>query len=205
MPESASKTALVLLAAGSSSRMGCPKQLLSFRGQPLLRHAAETALEAGCSPVVVVLGANSEPLRSVLDGLPVDIRVNARWAEGMGTSIQTGLRALDRATVRGAILALADQPLVDAGFLRRLAYLHRLSGKPIIAARYAGTAGVPVFFARDRFPLLDALPARQGCKGVILGHPDDAMLVDCPEAEIDIDTPDDYAAAVATPSGGFRL
>jgi molybdenum cofactor cytidylyltransferase len=92
---------------------------------------------------------------------------------------------------------LSDQPFVTSDFLRGLVERHCQSGQPIVAAQYSGTAGVPVFFARQAFPLLMALKPAQGCKGVILGNPSDTLLVDCPEAAIDIDTPDDYARAMA--------
>jgi molybdenum cofactor cytidylyltransferase len=198
MPETVPvKSAAILLAAGNSTRMGSAKQLLDFRGQPLLRHAAKSALSAGCHPVIVVLGAREPEIRSALANLPVEIVVNERWPEGMGTSIQAGLRALENRDVTGAILTLVDQPFVTSGFLTGLVASHRESGRPIVAAQYSGTAGVPVFFAREAFPLLMALKPDQGCKGVILGHPADALLVDCPEAAMDIDTPEDYARATA--------
>jgi len=189
------KFAVILLAAGESTRMGAVKQLLDFHGKPLLRHAAESALSSGCDPLIVVLGAREAEIRTVLDGLPVEIVVNERWPEGMGTSIQTGLRALEDRDVCGAILALADQPFVTSEFLSGLVARHHEHGKSIVASQYSGTTGVPVFFAREAFPLLMALNPNQGCKGVILGHPADAMLVDCPEAGMDIDTPDDYTRA----------
>jgi molybdenum cofactor cytidylyltransferase len=197
MPEKAApKSALILLAAGNSARMGSAKQLLDFAGKPMLRHVAESAQASGCDPVIVVLGANEAEIRPALAGLDVEIVVNESWAEGMGTSIQTGLRALENRDVGGAILALSDQPFVTADFLRGLVERYRESGRPIVAAQYSGTAGVPVFFAREAFPLLMALKPDQGCKGVILGHPGGALLVDCPDAARDIDTPEDYAIAL---------
>jgi molybdenum cofactor cytidylyltransferase len=196
MPEATWPTsAAILLAAGSSTRMGRAKQLLDFRGKPLVRHAAESAIAAGCDPVIVVLGSGEREIRPALAGLPVEIVVNDRWPEGMGTSIQAGLRALEDREVSGAILALSDQPFVTPGCLSGLVDRHRESGTRIVAARYSGTVGVPVFFARDAFPLLMALKPDQGCKGVILGHPEEAELVDCPAAAMDIDTPEDYARA----------
>jgi molybdenum cofactor cytidylyltransferase len=191
-----SKSALILLAAGNSARMGSAKQLLDFRGKPLVRHAAEVAQAAGCEPVVVVLGANEADIRPALAGMNLDIVVNDRWIEGMGTSIQTGLRALAGRNIDGAILGLSDQPFVDSDFLRGLIEQHRETGRPIVAARYSGTAGVPVYFARDAFPWLMALKPDQGCKGIIFGRLADALLVDCPEAAMDIDTPEDYARAI---------
>jgi molybdenum cofactor cytidylyltransferase len=189
------KSALILLAAGNSTRMGSAKQLLDFGGRPMLRIAVESAQSSGCDPVIVVLGANEAEIRPALTGLDVGIVVNERWSEGMGTSIQTGIRALENREIAGAILALSDQPFITSDFLRGLVESHRRSGKPIVAAQYSGTAGVPVFFAREMFPLLMELKPGQGCKGVILGRPAEALLVDCPEAARDIDTPEDYARA----------
>jgi molybdenum cofactor cytidylyltransferase len=191
--DAAPKSALILLAAGNSARMGSAKQLLDFRGKPMLRHAVESAQASGCNPVIVVLGANEAEIRPALEGLDVEIVVNERWAEGMGTSIQTGLRALENRDIVGAILALSDQPFVTADFLRGLAERYLENGHKIVAAQYSGTVGVPAFFAREAFPLLMALKPDQGCKGVILGHSGDTLLVDCPEAAKDIDTPEDYA------------
>jgi molybdenum cofactor cytidylyltransferase len=190
------KSALILLAAGNSSRMGAPKQLLDFHGAPLIRRAAETALIAACHPVVVVLGAREREIRPALDGLNVEIAVNDRWSDGMGSSIHCGLAALRGREVAGAILALADQPFVTPDYLSLLVASHVETGRAIVASRYSGTVGVPVFFSRCAFPLLESLGPREGCKGVILGAPD-ALLLDCPDAAIDIDTPADYARAVA--------
>ncbi len=87
-------SALMILAAGASTRLGQPKQLLPFRGRSLLRHAAETALASVCRPVVVVLGAFAERLRHELNGLPVQVAMNLQWKEGMSSSIRAGLKAL---------------------------------------------------------------------------------------------------------------
>jgi molybdenum cofactor cytidylyltransferase len=180
--------------------MGAAKQLLEFAGKPMLRSVAETALASECDPIIVVLGAREAEIRPALLGLNVEIVVNDRWAEGMGTSIQAGLFALamwelEHQEIAGTILALCDQPFVTSVFLHGLAEKHRESGRPIVAARYAGTVGVPAFFARETFPLLMALKPEHGCKAVILDHSADTLLVDCPEAARDIDTPEDYTLA----------
>jgi molybdenum cofactor cytidylyltransferase len=184
--------AAIILAAGASTRMGRPKQLLDFRGKPLIRVAAESALLAGCNPVIVVLGAAAEQIRPALNGLPVAVALNREWEKGMGTSIHTGLHALADVPTCGAVLVLADQPFVTGHFLRSLTEQHRTSGQAIVAARYSGTVGVPAFFAVTAFPFLLALKPQEGCKNVILGNMDDRFLVDCPEAAFDIDTPADY-------------
>jgi len=113
--------------------LGQPKQLLSFRGRSLLRHAAETALASVCRPVVVVLGAFAERLNGELSGLPVTVAMNLQWAEGMSSSIRAGLKALaaESAGPNAVVIMLCDQPLVSAQFLNRLVAVHQSSGKGI--------------------------------------------------------------------------
>jgi molybdenum cofactor cytidylyltransferase len=188
--------AVIVLAAGNSSRMGMPKQLLEFRGKPLLRHAVEVALEADVGPVIVVLGAREQELRTTLQGMNVVITVNHRWEEGMGRSIQAGLTAIPDERISGAVLTLADQPFVTSRFLQVLVKRHRESGAAIVASRYSGTVGVPAFFTRAAFEDLKSLPPDQGCKGIIFRHSNDALLEDCPAAAVDIDTPEDFNRAV---------
>lgn len=172
--------------------MGGPKQLLNYNGKPLLRHAAEVALEAACGPVLVVLGARAGEIRPAIEDLPVEIVLNPLWAGGMGTSIHAGIMAAQSKNLEGVILALADQPLVTAEILRRLVQVHGQSGRAIVASEYAGTAGVPAYFSSRFYPHLLALDPPQGCKGVILSHGGDAIRLECPEAVMDIDTPGDY-------------
>jgi len=169
------KSAIIVLAMSGS------KQLLEFQGKPLVRHAVEAACGSGCSPVVVVLGAWETEMRAALKGLRVEVVINRRWEEGAGTSIQAGLSALADCDVCGAIVASADQPFITAEYLRGLVTTHFESLKPIVASKYAGTAGVPAFFAEVIFPLLMALKPDQDCKDVILAHRADALLVECPE------------------------
>lgn len=107
--------AAVVLAAGGSTRMGQPKQLLTFGGRTLLRRTAEVALGAGGDPVFVVLGAGAEQVASELDGLNVTAVVNGEWAAGPGTSVRAGIAALERLPgVEAAVFLLCDQPLVGA-------------------------------------------------------------------------------------------
>jgi molybdenum cofactor cytidylyltransferase len=184
--------ALVLLAAGGSTRMGSPKQLLAYQGQPLIRHAAQTALASGCDPVVVVLGPQVDAMRAALDGLDVVVVENTEWEQGIGTSVRAGISGAEILGCEGAILTLADQPLVTAEILKRLIEEHAETGRPIIASEYAGTVGVPAFFTAEMFPKLKALLPTEGCKAVILAHLEQSIRITCPEAETDIDTPGDY-------------
>ena len=187
--------ALVLLAAGGSTRMGSPKQLLDYKGRPLIRHAVETAIASGCDPVMVVLGSHVDEIRRALDGLDIVVVENSDWEQGMGTSIRAGISGAEIMGCDGAILALADQPLITAEILKRLVEEHEETGRPIIASEYAGTVGVPAFFTREFFPKLTSLLPSEGCKAVILANLEQSIRINCPEAETDLDTPSDYQAA----------
>lgn len=189
-----SNIAVVLLAAGGSTRMGSPKQLLPYNGRPLVRHAAETAIAADCGPVLVVLGAKIGEIRPALDGLDVVVVENTDWEQGVGASIRAGISGAEILGCEGAVLMLADQPRVTAEILRRLVEEHAETGRPIIASEYADTVGVPVFFTSEFFPQLKELHPAEGCKGVILAHLDRSIRIACPEAEADIDTPEDFEA-----------
>lgn len=190
---------IVLLAAGEASRMGQAKQLLEYAGQPLIRHAAQTALASRCRPVVVVLGARAYEVRKALGSLPVEMVENPRWNEGMGTSIACGVQVMQQQGAAGAILMLADQPLVTTAMLDRLVELHETTGQPIVASEYSETVGVPVLFGRAFFENLLNLPPDQGCKKTIQSNRAAAILVACPEAEMDVDTPADYQRLRAMP------
>jgi molybdenum cofactor cytidylyltransferase len=185
-------TGVIVLAAGSGSRMGTTKQLLPFRGQPLVRHAVRIALASSARPVVVVVGHAATEIRAALEGEPVEVVENPDWRDGMGTSIRRGIAALADRGLDAAILMLADQPLLTGAILDRLAAVRAASRAPVVASSYAGTVGVPVLFGRERFARLSALENGEGCKGCIVEEGPDAVRIPCPEAEADVDTPEDY-------------
>lgn len=195
MPE----VGLILLAAGSASRMGQPKQLLEFRGQPLLKHGVGVALASVCRPVVVVLGAGAENLRPLLTNLPVQVVQNDAWAAGMGTSIRAGIAAMESTNVSGVVLALADQPFVSHRTFNDLVECHLARGAAVVTSAYADTLGVPALFGRALFPELSQLADHAGCKGVLLRHSRNLVSRPCPEAAFDLDTPEDYQRFVVAP------
>jgi molybdenum cofactor cytidylyltransferase len=189
----------VILAAGSSSRMGSPKQVLQFRGKSLLRHAALAALGAGCVPVIVVTGACAELSRRELDGLDVREALNPRWETGMASSIGAGLEGLagaDADTV-AAIFMLCDQPHVTPGVISGLAAAHRVTGRPVIASTYGGSFGVPALFSRSLFAELGRLEGGDGAKQVIKRYASEAHFLPFPGGEVDVDTPDDFSLLIA--------
>lgn len=193
------RTAVVVLAAGGSSRMGRPKQLLPFRGRSLLWHTTDVALAAARGPVVVVLGAAADRLAPELDGLPVTVNRNPDWEQGPGTSVRAGVAAVEALpeAVEAVVFLLCDQPLVGPGHVRRLVEAHRATGLPMAASGYVGSVGVPALFARGCFPALRALDPAVGAKQLLACRPGAVAVVPFPAGEIDLDTPDDYERLLA--------
>jgi xanthine dehydrogenase accessory factor len=194
----------IILAAGASTRMGQPKQLLPcFGGLSLLRRSAIQAIRSGCRPVVVVTGANAEESRGEVRNLPVQVVHNSDWASGMGGSLRAGLVALeaDNNRAEAAIVTVCDQPFAAAPVLEALATAYRSSGKGIVASEYGGVLGVPALFDRAHFAELAGLCGAGGAKQVIAEHADEVLQVPFPGGIADIDTPQDYAAFI----GGAQL
>lgn len=190
--------ALLLLAAGVSSRLGQPKQLLRYEGQTLLRRAAETAVASGCQPLVLVTGALHEELLPEIAGLPFEVVRNDAWAEGMGSSIRAGMTALARITalqkpLSAVLLMLCDQPLLTAGHLRELIARQRETGRAAVASAYAGTMGVPAVFGSALFEQLSTLGGSKGAGPLLASLPlDQVATLDFPTGEADIDTMAQY-------------
>jgi molybdenum cofactor cytidylyltransferase len=190
---------LILLAAGGSTRLGSPKQLLSYGGRTLLRRAAETALGSIYRPVIAVLGAGAERLRGELSGLeeiqPVE---NPLWERGMGSSLRAGLTALLAACrdhpPDGALFMLCDQPLISSAMLDAFGEAFRRAGSPysLVAARYGDGIGVPALFGRGHFEELLALPDESGAKSLLCAHRAQVLEIPLPQAAIDIDTREQY-------------
>jgi len=183
--------AAVVLAAGGSTRLGEPKQLLRLAGETLVRRAVRIALEAGCAPVVAVLGAGAAAIECELDGSGAEIAINPDWAQGLGTSIRCGLTHCSNAD---AVLLLAcDQPFITPALLRTLLEAQATSGQPIAAAQYADTLGIPAVFARSCFEELRNLPDESGAKPLLIANPAHVVPVPFASAALDIDTRADLA------------
>ena len=188
--------AVIVLAAGASTRMGRQKLTLPLAdGRPLVRAAVEQVLAADLDDVVVVLGREAEAVASALRGLPIRTVVNPRYAEGQSTSLRAGLNALAQDT-EAAVVALGDQPLPDPRLLRQLVEAFRASGRPIVAPLYRDGRGNPVLFASSVFDELRRVEGDRGGRPVVARDPARVaeVPVDAP-MPADIDTPDDYEAA----------
>ncbi len=192
-------TAAVVLAAGSSTRMGENKLLLALDGEPLIARAVRAAGAAGLSPVVVVLGHEAERVRAALDGIACRTVVNPDHARGKGTSIQLGIAEVARATAAGAaVVVLADMPFVTTAMLAAVARA-AVNGDgaraPMVISRYGGeVTAPPILYDRALFDELCGLPGQACGKEMQRRHRHEAVFVDWPAAALaDVDVPEDYA------------
>jgi molybdenum cofactor cytidylyltransferase len=176
--------AAIVLAAGGSTRLGQPKQLATLGKETLLERAVRTALEAGCKPVVVVLGAEANTIRERCHLQDAVMVVNTQWAEGMASSIRAGIAAVEVAD--GAIVMTCDQPAVTAQHLRAL-----IASGEVTASSYAGRRGVPAYFPTELFPALRSLTGDSGARE-ILRH---AAAVELENGELDVDSGEELARA----------
>jgi molybdenum cofactor cytidylyltransferase len=184
----------IILAAGASSRLGQPKQLVEYHGETLLARAIRLAQEAGADPVFVVLGANLEAiLPAGLSDRAVPV-INKDWQEGVSSSIQAGLRSVHGMlpATKGVLLLACDQPRLSVGHLRNLLRAFTSEYGAIIAASaYEGILGTPAIFPRGAFRQLFELRGDTGARVLFSKPPCPVVGVPFPDGEIDIDTPAD--------------
>lgn len=196
--------AAVILAAGASTRMGAPKQLLRFDGITLLRRTVHAALESSALTRLVVIGAHAALVQAEFAGLPVEPVINANWQQGIGTSIRAAVDALlarPGPRIDAALMMVCDQPHISGEILDRLIEERARSGAAIVASAYAGTAGVPALFSRECFPELLALPPETGARQLLRGFRGRSAVavatVRFDAGSIDLDTPADLARFAA--------
>ena len=187
-------TAIILLAAGNSSRMGRPKQLLDYRGKTLVQHMADIALGTAASLVIVVTGSYSDEVIASLEGRNVVVAFNSQWEEGMASGIVLGLqKALaDSPSIDNVILAVCDQPFVTSDFLSKLLFLKNKSKKTVVSSGYVNTVGTPVLFDKKHFTALLGLKGIEGAKKLLKLLNDDMVTLPLENGEVDIDTEADY-------------
>ena len=214
--------AAVILAAGESSRLGQPKQLIQFRGETLVRRMVNAASEAGCQPILVVLGNSKrtsrlnspssprgeareheielvEAIGSELKKTGATIVANPNWKCGIGTSIRAGMQNLVECgrDLDAVILLVCDQPLVEKELIEQLIACYGEAGKTIIASSYSGTLGVPAFFDRSHFEELLTLADDSGGKSIIISRRESVVEFPFPPGNLDIDTLADYERLIA--------
>ena len=192
----------VVLAAGSSSRLGRPKQLLELAGEPLVLRAGRLLREAGCERVVVVLGAHAAAIEPVLARAGVEILQNAAWAGGMGTSLAAAARWALAGAATALLVSVCDQPHLDAAHLRALIAASGERAGGVVASRYAGVGGVPAVLDRAALAGLATLEGDAGARELLRAPT--TRTIDWPAGAFDVDTESDVDAMRASPLDGSR-
>jgi molybdenum cofactor cytidylyltransferase len=192
----------IVLAAGTSSRMGRNKLFLSLRGQSVLRRAVGTALAAGLHPVLVVLGHEAERAQAELAGLPCTSVFNPTYAQGINTSLRTGIAAVP-AHAAAALVMLADMPFVTQQMLEAVVERYRDGASPLVVSSYEGVDAPPMLYDRSLFAELRALDG-DGCgKKVVKRHRNESLEVAWPASALkDLDVPADVDLVLAELGSG---
>lgn len=187
-------TGLIILAAGTSSRLGQPKQNLVYNEKTLLQHSIDVALASKSSIVVLVLGSSKTTINPQVFHNKLHITINDNWSEGMSSSIKCGLEKLLKldSEISDVLLMLCDQPFVDTQLIDKLIEEKQKSGKCIAASSYAKTLGTPAIFDSSLFTELLSLDGSQGAKNLIKKYLDEVVCIQFPLGDIDIDTMDDF-------------
>jgi molybdenum cofactor cytidylyltransferase len=197
-PANALRISGIVLAAGSSERMGTPKQLLALGDRCLLQHVVDAALSSQLDEIVVVLGHRADEVRAALAPRPearLRIAVNSRWAEGQSSSLRCGLEAADERCVAAAVL-LGDQPGVRPAVIDQMIDVFRDSAAAAVRPVYpavAGAPGHPVLLARRIWPEVFALTGDAGARSLFAEHPGWLLTIPLPgKPPADVDTPEDH-------------
>jgi molybdenum cofactor cytidylyltransferase len=187
----------VLLAAGTSSRMGSNKLLFELDGESVLRRAARRALAGGLSPLVVVLGHEADRAARELAGLPCQTVINPGYEQGITSSLQTGLSALPSGS-GATVVMLADMPNVTAEMIAGLVSRYRASDAPLVVSDYEGVHAPPMLYDHALFGELQEMAEGSGCgRQVVKRHRPEAEVLHWPATALaDLDVPADYARIV---------
>jgi CTP:molybdopterin cytidylyltransferase MocA len=181
---------ILVLAAGSASRFGSPKQLARIGGQMLLQRAVSQATEVCGHAVTVVLGAHAEQISPLLRRGSATVEINRHWQEGLASSLRLGIQRLP-GSCEGVMVTLADQAAITTFDLQRLASAWRRQPDWLIAASYAGHTGVPAVFPAWCFGDFAGLRGDAGARSILARHSQRCLRIPMPNAAVDIDRPED--------------
>ena len=188
------QVAAIIAAAGSSSRLGQPKQLHMYEGETLLQRAIRLASTAGAAPIFVVLGANREQIEQQVEFGSARVVYNPAWQEGLGSSIRAGVAAVQAydGNFSGVLLLICDQPRLTRAHLDVMIEKFRTSqGQAAVASQYGGVRGIPAIFPCVALPELLALAGDKGARGLLQQAAWPVIEVRFEGGEIDIDRPAD--------------
>jgi len=185
---------IVILAAGASTRLGKPKQLLQYRGKTLLAHAINEAINSNADAIVVILGKDADLFKKEIDEKKVRVAINSSWEEGMASSLRLGLDTLltDKPYIDAVIFMVCDQPHVLSSILNELIITQQKTTKQIVTCNYGDSIGPPALFHKKYFKDLMKLSGDPGARKIIQQNMNDMTTILFPEGEIDIDTEEDY-------------
>ena len=185
------RLSIIILAAGGSSRFGALKQLLEYKGKSLLKRAVETAQQLGDYEIIVVHGPKAMKCQREISSFDVINIINKDWEKGLSTSLIAGIDTVSEQS-DGVMVLLCDQPLIDDRRLGQLVSLWNKNPDKIIASEYAGTKGVPMILPRSCFGEIRKLTGDAGARQLLEKDGDDILSTPVPEAELDIDTEQDF-------------
>jgi molybdenum cofactor cytidylyltransferase len=197
----------IVLAAGSSSRLGTSKQLLRIQGESLLVRTIKASIASNANQTIVVLGANAEAHLKATAQFNIDMVINGNWETGMGSSLKTGLQfALKlNPAITAVVVVVCDQPLLSSDHLNELIRIYLETEKKIVGSHYGGSDGVPALFAQSHFKEILSLNNNEGAKKIIQSHLSEIARVEFPSGEFDIDTQEDYQRFLKNNSGGYHF
>ncbi len=186
---------VIILAAGGSTRMGEPKQLLKINGKSLIRKTVETAMELEPVSVLVVLGHVFQKIQSELAGLNVGIVNNKDWQKGMAGSLRIGVQKMLENEVQAVLILVCDQPHISSDYLKRLYESFQAKDKLAIASFYNSIKGVPAIFNVEVLKKINTSQGDFGARHLIkeLAQKNQLAFIPFLEGAIDLDTPEDYA------------
>lgn len=185
------KIAILVIAAGSSSRLGQPKQLVSYQQTFLLDYIIQQCEKSEIGDVFVVLGANRELIRSKISNSNIRLLYNPNWSEGMSTSIACGVSVLQPLSYDGVVVMLGDQPFFESSILINLLQKQQATKARVLVSRYDKGMGPPSFFDKTLFGELVLLKGDVGAKPIIRKYFDEIERINFPKGHIDIDVPED--------------
>ncbi|MDW3647451.1 MAG: nucleotidyltransferase family protein [Bacteroidia bacterium] len=190
------KISAIILAAGSSSRLGRAKQLLKYKNKSFIQQLIDKLEKAGISKPITVLGARFEKISQHIKDTQINTRIveNPKWKEGMSSSLIAGINSLEK-EVDGVLICLSDQPLIPLSHYQQLLDSFKENQK-LITSLYQKSVGVPAVIPQIYFQEILQLEGKAGAKYILKKYQKESILIPCEEAGWDVDTDEDYRRIV---------